>query len=61
MWYPNITSEYLIADNSLKLYKEVSQAVIDELNKHKEENPSYDEANQEMSTMQYEIVISWDK
>ena len=51
----------VIADNSLKLYKEISQAVLDELAKHKEENPSYDENNQELNTMQYEIVISWDK
>jgi hypothetical protein len=48
----------IIADNSLSLYREHCQAVLDELAKRQ---TTPEDADQELDTMQYEILIPWEK
>lgn len=51
----------MISHNSLEIYRETSEKVLDDLKEFQKYEDDYYFDNKELDTLQYEIIIKWDK
>lgn len=62
---PTMANEFIdikfkmISNNSLEIYREISEKVLDDLKENQKNDEFAD--NQEMDTLHYEITIRWDR